>query len=485
MTRQRLLLLILATAFIVLAWIGVVAAREGLVVRSLERNGTPMMYVAPTDSEQSPGVLIAHGFAGSKQLMLGYAYTLAHAGYATMVWDFDGHGANGVPLGQSLGQNFEVAYATLLEQPEVDPDRLALLGHSMGSGVVMTAGIEQLDRFAATVAVSPTGAKVTPQAPRNLQLQAGSWEGRFVENARRLLKAAGGAGENLTEGRGRSLVVVPKAEHITILFRPASHQAALEWLNATFGVQPLSSHYVDRRMLWYGLHLLGWLMLLSAIAPTLTAWTGGGPRQVQVQSLRGWGGLLATPGGAASALMWFGHGGDSLSLGGLMVGGAISLWFLTAGLIWLGFLWRLPSPTWPAVRQGAILFGWLWIAFGLMAQFLWLPWWLIPSRLQLWPLLSLSSLPWFLAIAIVQQNGGFWRRMLWWLGQSAVLISGFGLVIYLLPQLSFLLLLMPLFPLMMAMLAFVSAWIEDVWSYALGGALFWGWLIAAVFPLAG
>ena len=357
MTRRRTLLLVLAILSIALAWVGVLSARQDLMIRSFERNGTPMMYVAPAHHERSPGVLIAHGFAGSKQLMLGYAYTLAHAGYATILWDFDGHGANSVPLGQSLRQNLEVAYVTLLEQPGIDPDRLALLGHSMGSGVVMGTGIEQLDRFAATVAVSPTGADVTPQAPRNLQLQAGKWEGRFVENARRLLTAAGGPEENLTEGLGRSLVVIPKAEHITILFQPASHQAALEWLNATFGAQPASRHYVDRRMLWYGLHLLGWLMLLGAIAPTLKAWTAGRSRQSQVQLFRGWGGLLATPGAAAGALLWLGHGGDSLTLGGLMVGGAISIWFLTAGLTWLGFLWRLPYPTWAAVRQGSFLFA--------------------------------------------------------------------------------------------------------------------------------
>ena len=483
MTRQRLGLLIVASLFIVFAWIGVAVAREGLVVRSLDRNGLPMMYVAPTHLEKLPGVLIAHGFAGSKQLMLGYAYTLAHRGYATILWDFDGHGANAAPLGQPLQQNFDIAYAALLEQPEVDPDRLAVLGHSMGSGVVMAAGIEQPDRFAATVAVSPIEADVTIEAPRNLQLQAGSWEGRFVENAQRLLQTAGGAEKNLAAGRGRSLVVVPKAEHITILFQPASHQAALEWLNTTFGLQP-TSHYVDRRMLWYGLHLLGWLMLLRAIAPTLTAWTTDRTRKVNISLLRGWGGLFAAPWVAAGALVLVGQGGNPLSLGGLMVGGAIGLWFLMAGLTWLGFLLRLPYPSWPTIRQGGILFLWLWIAFGAMAQFLWLQWWLIPSRLQLWPLLSLASLPWFLAVGIVQQQAGFWQRALGWLSQSAVLVGGFGLVLYLLPQLGFLFLLLPLFPLIMAMLAFVAAWIDDVWSYALGSALFWGWLIVAVFPIA-
>nr|WP_242042601.1 alpha/beta fold hydrolase [Leptolyngbya sp. FACHB-541] len=102
--------------------------------------------------------MVAHGFAGSKQLMLGYGHVLAHAGYAVMLWDFDGHGANGTRLQRyELQQNLDVALQALLEQPQVDPSRLALLGHSMGSGIVMNAGIRERDRFAATVAVSPMG----------------------------------------------------------------------------------------------------------------------------------------------------------------------------------------------------------------------------------------------------------------------------------------------------------------------------------------
>lgn len=184
MTRPRYFLLLLALVLIVLSWWGVAVARSGLVVRSLNRDGVPLLYVAPQNTEKVPGVLVAHGYAGSKQLMLGYAQVLAHSGYAVMLWDFSGHAANAAPLGRlSLQQDLDVAYAALNEQPEVDPARLALLGHSIGSGAVMSAGIRDVDRFAATVAISPTGAQVTPSAPRNLLLQAGSWEGGFIKNA--------------------------------------------------------------------------------------------------------------------------------------------------------------------------------------------------------------------------------------------------------------------------------------------------------------
>jgi fermentation-respiration switch protein FrsA (DUF1100 family) len=90
MTRQRLFGLIVALLLIVLSWWGVVSARSGLVVQELEHNKVPMLYVAPQKGEKLPGVLVAHGFAGSKQLMLGYAHVLAHAGYAVMLWDFGG-----------------------------------------------------------------------------------------------------------------------------------------------------------------------------------------------------------------------------------------------------------------------------------------------------------------------------------------------------------------------------------------------------------
>ena len=480
MTRQRFSVLLIALLLILLSWWGVAAARSGLVVRTLERDRLPMLYVAP-QREMMPGVLVAHGFAGSKQLMSGYAQVLAHAGYAVMLWDFSGHGANTTPLEGSLQKDLDIAYKALLEQPGVDPTSLALLGHSMGSGAVMSAGISNAERFAATIAISPTGAVVTPQVPHNLQLQAGGWEGRFITNAQRLLKEAGGESKNLSQGRGRSLVIVPNAEHITILFRDVSHQAARRWLDATFGVQSTSS-YVDRRMVWYGLHLLAWLMVLGSVAPIALS--------SSVDSMkvppRSWGGLLLlAPLAASGFLTLVSREIEIQGLGGLLVGGAVGIWFFVAGLVWLSVLFRLPRLTVRAVGLGVGLFVLLWVAFGAMAQVVWLQWWLIPARLQLWPLLTLACLPWFLASGVAQQGVGVGRRMLWWLGQSAALVGGFLLTLQLLPQLSFIFLLLPLFPIFMALFSFAAAMLKDAWSYALGSALFFGWVLAAAFPLAG
>jgi hypothetical protein len=166
------------------------------------------------------------------------------------------------------------------------------------------------------------------------------------------------------------------------------------------------------------------------------------------------------------------------------VGGAVGIWFFLAGIVWLSVLFCLPRPTVKAVGLGVALFVLFWIAFGAIAQLVWLQWWLIPVRLRLWPLLSLACFPWFFASGIAQQGVGKVKRVGWWLGQSMALVGGFVLVLYLVPELGFIFLLLPLFPPLMAIFSLSATLLNEVWGYALGSALFFGWMIAAAFPLS-
>ncbi|BAZ11943.1 hypothetical protein NIES4071_37710 [Calothrix sp. NIES-4071] len=479
MNRKRILTLIIALLVIAASWWNVITAQTSLTIRHIQRAGVPLLYMAPQQNQKVPGVLIAHGYAGSKQLMLGYAYTFAHAGYAVMLWDFDSHAANTQPLqSDSLSSNLNVAYSVLIEQPEVDRSRLATLGHSMGSGAVMSAAINNVNTYAATIAVSPTGARLTPNSPRNLQLQAGSWESRFIANAQRLLRAAGGENRNFADGKARNLVIIPNAEHITILFRARSHEAAKNWLDATFGVQR-QSNYIDNRILWYFVQLLAWLVALGAIAPIFNV-----NLNQKSPKIVNWAGLLAAPFFASGALMLFNNVGNIDGLGGVLVGGAVSIWYGVAGITWLAIMARLPRLSIKAFFAGLFVFALLWIGFGAMAQVVWLQWLLAPVRLQLFPILAITCFPWFLASGVAQQNITFGKRVLWWLGQSVVLIGGFILVLYLLPQLGFIALLLPVFPVLVAIFSYTASVLNEPWSYAIGNALFFGWALAATFPLA-
>lgn len=476
MKRYRIGLIVLALVLIVLSWWGIFSARSGLVVRSLNQEGVPLLYLAPKSVRSVPGVLVAHGYSGSKQLMLSYGHVLARSGYAVMLWDWDGHGANPSRLQNgSLRRNLETAWYAVAQQPEVDATRLAVLGHSMGSGAVMDAAISHPNDFFATVAVSPTGANVAPDRPRNLQVQAGSWEGGFIRNAERILQQAGGSNSDVANGRGREFILVPNVEHITILFNSVSHEAARQWLDRTFGAQQ-QSQYVDRRMLWQAVHLIGWLVGLAAIMPSLQL----GTSPLSVSPLQRWGGLLLSSIVPTAGLVLLDRVTDLQTLGGIQVGGAVALWFLIAGLIWLIVLRQIPQFNFKKLALGIGVFTVLWIAVGAMAQLVWLQSILIPVRLGVWLMIVIASLPWFLATEIAQSK----QRVVWGIAQSTALIGGFILVLQFLPQLGFMFILLPLFPVLLTVLSIVAAQVREQWSVAIASALFFAWLLAAGFPLA-
>jgi dienelactone hydrolase len=479
-----LVLAIAAAGLILLSWQRVLAAGHGLVSRDVSaESGAPLRFLAPEGASGIPGVVVAHGFAGSSQLMTGYAYALARAGYGVVLADFDGHGAARGVLdrqGNALQRNLAAAYEALAAQPEIDPARVALLGHSMGSGAVMTAAIDNPERYRATIAVSPTSAAVDETSPRNLLLMAGSLEPGFLANARSLLAAAGGPNGDLAAGLGRALVEVPHVEHITILFSRTAQQAAVDWLNKTFAL-PAATVAADRRMVWFTVHLGGWLLLLAAVAPLLPAAPLlGATRRAPWH----WAGLLLGAAVAAVVLFLLGRLFDVGTLGGLLVGGALGLWFFVLGVVWLMFGFRPPRPGGADVAWGVGLFVFLSLAFGVMAQRVWLPWLLIPERLTLWPLLAVAVLPWALASALAQHGLGPARRLGWWAMQSAVIVGGLGLTVALSPGLFFVVLLLPVFPIVLGILSITGAVLERPWAVAIGHALFFGWLLVAVFPLA-
>src|SRR4030043_1940480 len=107
MIKKNTLYLGLGFFFIIISIWQIFAAQKGLDVIHLHNTNPPVTIIFPSDSDPAsrPTVLIAHGFAGSSVLMRGIALTLAQAGYATVSWDFQGHGANPNPLVSSSESN--------------------------------------------------------------------------------------------------------------------------------------------------------------------------------------------------------------------------------------------------------------------------------------------------------------------------------------------------------------------------------------------
>jgi len=66
-----------------------------------------------------------------------------------------------------------------------------------------------------------------------------------------------------------------------------------------------------------------------------------------------------------------------------------------------------------------------------------------------------------------------------------ILLVGLAAVVVFVPGMFFVFLLLPLVPFLIGILALAGVGFGRPWSYALGSALFFGWVLAAVFPLAG
>jgi dienelactone hydrolase len=475
------------------------AATRGLEITNIRSAVPPLTIISPKEGEPSsrPLVLIGHGFAGSSVIMRGFALSLAHAGYTVVLWDFDSHGTNPQPLASAMRSdallaNAEAALAEAQERgfglPGHAPEPgSAILGHSMGSGAALLFGQEH-PATAATIAVSPIGQSVTPDRPRNLLLMAGTLEAAFLRNAQERLAEAGGPGGDPAAGTARKLVAIPGVEHISILFSPTAHAAAREWLDATFGPQPGAKDYTDRRILWYGLGLMGALLAGIAVAPSLAGPVSTSAAQRARWARPLWWRLGALAGGAlgATLVLWL-AGRAGLGLGtllGLQVGGYLLLWFGVAGLLGLLLLWSQPSlPSRRAVLGGLLAFAALWLGVGLLGQLVWLPWLLIPRRLVLWPLAALLMLPWFLASGEASRGTGIAGRAGWWLAQSAILVAALTVALQLSPEMGFLLLILPLFPIILGLHTLAAAPYRGSWPFALSGALFVSWLLLAVFPL--
>ncbi len=466
------------------------AASSGLEEIHVTAGSLPLTFIGPAGKMDGsrPLVLIGHGLAGSATVMRGFALTFAHAGYVTASWDFTGHGSNPNPLGDNI------QYAVLLKDAEnaqaeaqrrgiADMSRTAILGHSMGTGVALTYGQVHPDT-AATIAVSPVGTRVTPQLPHDLLLMAGQLEPNFIASAQQRLAEAGGPGGDLSQGTARKLLVVPGVEHISILFSTTAHHAALQWLDGVFGQQPDRQPYTDLRVLWFGLGVLGTLLAAATLVPRAKEDEG---KQADQRAL--WRRILALVGGplAATLIFWLaGQAGVPLStLLGLRVGGYVLAWFGLAGLITLLILWpRLPMPGLRSAAAGLLIFALLWFGVGLLGGMVWLPWLLIPRRLILWPLGSLLLSLWFLAFAQVMYQSSWAGKLGWWLLESAVITGCLILALNLSPELGFLMLILPVAPILLFLHIVPAIPQRGRWAIALSGSLFVAWMLAAIFPLA-
>lgn len=259
------------------------AARSNVVTEAVTVGHIPATVYRNPGVDKAPVVVIAHGFAGSEPLMASFAYTIARNGLIAVTFDYAGHGRNPEPLTGNITRE-DGATKTLVAETEkvlkhartIGDGRVALLGHSMASDIIVRAAAQNPD-VAATVAVSMFSPAVTRDGPKNLLIIVGDWEGMLKTEALRvtgLVSAPEDAKPGVTygdfaKGTARRAYFSSYAEHVGVLYRPESLAEAQTWLDQTFGLKRTGDIEIAERGRWIALLFIGLALLVKPLTNLL------------------------------------------------------------------------------------------------------------------------------------------------------------------------------------------------------------------------
>ena len=478
----------LALLAVAIALLALTREEAGIDRTPLRIGETPAMLYTAAGAPPGPLVVVAHGFAGSRQFMEGFSLTLARAGYAVLAYDLMGHGRNPVPMSGDVGA-IEGTTTLLMDElarviaagqarPEVGSG-LALVAHSMATDLIVREAARRTD-VDALVAVSMYSEAVTPDAPQRLLMITGQAEPHLRAFALGALQSVdAGTDEGDTAANGpllRRAVVAPGVEHVGVLYSRTTLTETRAWLDAAFDRQ--SEGPVAQRGPWVALLLAGLVALawpLAGLIPPLE-------RRAAVPSWATLAAACLVPAMATPVLLW----PVEASFLPILVADYLCLHIGLYGLIQLAIL-RLrghrPGPVslWPALALAVWCIG----VFGLAldrfgASFL-------PHEGR-WPIviaLALGAVPFMLGDAVAVAGGSAaWTKRL---AVRAAAFVSFGLAVALdFEGLFFLILILPVILLFFLIFGTMGGWVGRRAGPAAPGlalGLTLGWAIGVSFPL--
>ena len=487
---------LLALAALVLSLWRLEGDRSGLEIVRLDVGSTPATLYRLAGGGPAPTVVIAHGFAGSRPLMEPFALTLAQAGYQAVIFDFEGHGRNPVPMSGDvtridgttqllMDETGRVADAALAH-PGAD-GRLAYLGHSMASDIVVRQAIAD-ERAGATVAVSMFSQAVDATDPRNLLVVTGAWEGMLAAEALRVLRLTDPGADafrtvgDMAEGTARRVVLSPGVEHVGVLYSVTSLAETRAWLDAVFD-RPATEAPVPMRGGWVALALVAVVVLAWPLAGLLPAAIGPPPPRLPARRFAV---AVVVPALAAPLLLW----PVETRILPVLVADYLVLHFALSGALTLALLARFgalrgqfPAPALP-VALAVAAFGIL--LFGAVLDRYVASFFPHPGRVAIVAGLALGAVPWMLGDALLTEGGraGVWRTV----AVRVAMLASLGLAVALnFERLFFLLIILPVVLLYFLLFGMIGGWAgRRTGLPAASGAglgLILAWALGVTFPL--
>ena len=102
-------------------------------------------YIPPDPASGGAALIYVHGLGNNRDHLLAEAGILHRHGYGGLLFDLRNHGASEGELttfGIDEVKDVRGAFDYLAGRPEVDPDRIGILGHSMGAAISLMAAAD-------------------------------------------------------------------------------------------------------------------------------------------------------------------------------------------------------------------------------------------------------------------------------------------------------------------------------------------------------
>lgn len=243
-----------------------------------------LVYKPLGSTGKLPAIIVVHGLGASSDTMNALSTELARNGVLVLALNYRGHdgsegGVNyiGDPItAPNISNDLIAAVRYLAERDDVDAGRIGAVGYSMGSRAVLRLAL-LVPTVSPVVMIGPyvgweLGA-VNTTSPRNLLIIVGSNDMITPPSLAELLfnyatRAAGKPSEvfgSLREGTGRKLVVVPGADHYSVVFAKQTVEEVVEWVLASFGMgRP--THHLDSAVLASTSSSAGFFALLGILS---------------------------------------------------------------------------------------------------------------------------------------------------------------------------------------------------------------------------
>ena len=118
-------------------------AAEAFTIRTSDGVDLGAWFVRPTTGQAKATVIVFNGNAGNRSYRVPLANALAGAGFQVCLFDYRGYGGNdGSPSEAGLFRDARAVGAAVARRPDVDADRMVLLGESLGTGVAVALAID-------------------------------------------------------------------------------------------------------------------------------------------------------------------------------------------------------------------------------------------------------------------------------------------------------------------------------------------------------